>query len=108
NIVYGNDGVYGQIRDLEEPAAAEAAQQVPVPVELARALHALGEDQRQLALVVEQPVGVVGVGGDAAAPRPQRPGHRHGAEEEVGQAVHRPAQLLLDAVHDGGAVGRGG
>ncbi len=53
-------------------------------------------------------MGVVGVGGDATAPGPQRAGQREAPEEVVRQAVHRPAQLLLDAVHDHRGVGRDG
>ena len=36
------------------------------------------------------------------------PDHGDGAEEVVGQAVDRPAELLLDAVHDGRGVGGDG
>ena len=55
---------------------------------------------------MQQPVGVVGVGGHAAAARPQRADDRQRAEQVVGQAVHGPAELGLDAVHDRRRVGR--
>ena len=64
----GTIGHAGPHGGLHEPAPAEALELVTVLVELARALHALGEDEDQLALVVEEPVGIVGVGGDARRP----------------------------------------
>ena len=56
----------GAHRRLDEPAAAEAAQLVAVLVELLGALAALGEDEHELLLVVEQAVHVGRVRGHAA------------------------------------------
>ena len=103
-----HDGHPGPHGDLHEAAPAESAQLIALGVRLARALRALGKDQGQLLVVVEDAVGVVGVGDDAAAPGPQRSDHRKGPEEVVGQPVHRTAELLLDAVHDRRCVGRDG
>ena len=50
-------------RGLDEAAAAEAAQPVAVLVELLGALAALGEDEHELLLVVQQAVDVGRVGG---------------------------------------------
>ena len=61
----------GAHRRLDEAAAAEAPQPVAVLVELLGPLAALGEDEHELALVVEQPVDVRRVGGDAADLRDQ-------------------------------------
>ena len=85
----GDDRHAGPHGDLHEAAPAEAAQAVAVGVRLGRGLGALREHQGQLLLVVEEPVGVVGVGGHAAGARPQGPDHREGAEEVVGQPVDR-------------------
>ena len=95
-------------RDLDEAAAAEAVQLVALRVPLAGGLRALGEDEHELFLVVQQAVRVVGMGGDAAASRPQRADHRHRPEEVLGQAVDPAAELGLDAVHDRRRVGRDG
>ena len=54
----------GADRGAHEAAAAEAAQPVALPVELARSLLALGEDERQAALVAQQSLRVGGVGAD--------------------------------------------
>ena len=86
-----NAGPHG---DLDEAAPAESAQPVALGKQLARAFGALGEDQHQLLLVAQQPVGVVGMGGHAAGPGPQRCRRRDGPEQVVGQAVHGPAELL--------------
>ena len=96
----------GAHRDLDEPAAAEAAELVPVAHELAGRLRALGEHEHELLVVVQEPVRVVGVRGDAAGARPQRAEHRERAEEVLGEPVHRAQQLGLDAVHDDRRVGR--
>ena len=61
----------GAHRRLDEAAAAEAPQPVAVLVELLGPLAALGEDEHELALVVEQPVDVRRVRGDAADLRDQ-------------------------------------
>ena len=58
-------------RRLDEAAAAEAPQPVAVLVQLLGPLAALGEDEHELALVVEQPVHVRRMGGDAADLRDQ-------------------------------------
>src|SRR3954470_17703087 len=55
----------GAHRSLDEAAAPEAAQLVAVLVELLGTLAALGEDEHELALVVEQPVHVGVVRRDA-------------------------------------------
>ena len=57
--------------DLDEAAPTEPAQPVPLVVGLARSLGALGEHERELALLAQQPVGVVGVGDHAAVAGPQ-------------------------------------
>ena len=93
-------------RDLDEAAAAEAAQLVAVAVVLAGALRAFGEHEHELLFVVQQPVRVVGVRGDAAAARPQRADDGQRAEQVLGEAVDRAAELCLDAVHDRRRVGR--
>ena len=92
-------------RDLHEAGAAEAVELVPVAVRLARSLGALGEHEHELAVVVQEPERVVGVRGDTAEARPHRAHDRDRAEEVLREAVHRPAQLLLDAVHDHRRVG---
>ena len=86
----------------DRSGAAGSARGTCLPV----ALRALGEHEHELLLVVQQPVRVVGVRGDAAAARPQRADDRHRAEQVLGQAVDRPAELGLDAVHDHRRVGR--
>ena len=62
-----------------EAAAAEAAELVALGVGLAGALGALGEDEGELLLLAQQPVGVVGVGEHAADPRPHRADDRAAA-----------------------------
>ena len=96
----------GAHRDLDEAAAPEAAQLVALAVLLAGPLGALGEHEHELFFVVQQPVRVVGVRGDAAAARPQRADDRHRPEQVLGQAVDGAAELRLDAVHDRRRVGR--
>ena len=49
-----------------------------------------------------------GWAGTPPGPGPHGADHRDGPEEVVGQAVDRPPQLLLDAVHDGRGVGGDG
>ena len=104
----GHDRRPGPHRRLDEAAAAEAAQAVAVLVELLGALAALGEDEHELFLVVEQPVDVRGVRGDAA-----ELGHEHRepriALEEVldGQVQRARARVLgLDRLGDHRRVGR--
>ena len=58
----GDDGHAGPHGDLDEPTPPEPAQPVPIGVGLGGGLGALGEDQGQLLLVVEEPVGVVRMG----------------------------------------------
>ena len=70
------------------------------------AFASLGEHERELLLVVQQPVRVVRMRGNASDARPQRAEDGQGAEQVLGHAVHRPAQFCLDAVHDRGGVGR--
>ena len=93
-------------RDLDEAAAPEAAQLVALAEALARCPWCPRGTRARAVLLVQQPVRVVGVRGDAAGARPQRAhdGHRRGTV--LGQAVDRAAQLLLDAVHDHRRVGR--
>ena len=62
----GTTGTPGPHGDLDEAAAAEAAQLVALGVGLARPLRALGEHEHELLLLAQQAVGVVGVGGHAA------------------------------------------
>ena len=87
----GDDRRAGAHRRLDEAAAAEAAQAVAVLVELLGALAALGEDEHELALVVEQAVHVGRV-------------RRHGAD--LGQQ-HAEARIALEEVLDGEVSGRG-
>ena len=94
--------------DLDEAAAAEPPQLVAVLVELAGGLGALRENEGELLLLTEQPVGVLGVGGHAAVAGPCRPHDRHRLEQVLGQAVHGPAELGLDAVHDRRGIRRDG
>ena len=56
-----------------KPPRPKRRQLVAVGERLDGPLGALGEDQRQLLLVVQQPVGVVGMGRHPAAPAPQVP-----------------------------------
>ena len=102
----GIDRHAGAHRDLDEPAAPEAAQLVALGEALAGGLRALGEHEHELPFVVQEPVRVVGMRGDAAAARPQRADHRQRAEQVLGEAVDRAAELCLDAVHDRRRVGR--
>src|SRR5664280_295256 len=104
----GDDGHAGLHGDLHEPAPTEAAEPVAVGVGLGRGLGPLGEHQRQLVLVVQEAVGVVGMCRYAAGPGPQGTDHRDGAEEVVGQSVDRAPELFFDAVHDGGGIRRDG
>ena len=106
-----HDGYARPHGDLDEAAAPEASELVPVADELPGGLGALGEHQHELLVVVEQPVGVVGVRGHAAGARPEGADDGQGAEEVLGQSVHRAQELGLDAVHhhrrvrgDGAAV----
>ena len=78
-------------RRLDEAAAAEAPQLVAVLVELLGALAALGEDEHELALVVEQALDVGRVGGDAADLRHQHREQRVALEEVLDGQVHRAA-----------------
>ena len=96
----GDDRDAGAHGDLDEPAPAEAAELVALAVGLAGPFDALGEHQHELVLVAQQPVGVVGVGGEPAEAGPQRADDRQRPEEVVGEAVDRSFELGLDAVHD--------
>jgi len=66
----------------------------------------IGKDEHELLLVVQEPVRVVGVRGDAAGARPQCADDRHLAEQVLGEAVDGAAEVFLDAVHDRRRVGR--
>ena len=92
----------GAHRGLDEAAAAEAAQAVAVLVELLGALAALGEDQDELLLVVEEAMDVRGVRGDAADLRHQHREARIALEEVLDREVERPRarMLLLDRLGD--------
>ena len=85
-------------RGLHEAAAAEAAQLVAVLVELLRALAALGEDEHELLLVVQQAVDVGRVGGHAADLGHEHAEARIALEEVLDGEVQRPRAgvLLLD------------
>ena len=102
----GTIGHAGPHGDLDEAAAAEPAEPVALGVVLRRALGALGEHEHQLLLLAQQAVRVVGLRGDAADARPQRPDHGDLTEDVLGQPVDRPVELGLDAVHDRRRVGR--
>ena len=65
-IAIGTMGTPAAHGDLDEAAAPEASELVAVADELAGGLGALGEHEHELLVVVEQPVGVVGVRGHAA------------------------------------------
>ena len=69
-------------------------------------LGALGEHERELLVVVQEPVRVVGVRGHAAGARPQRADDRERPEQVLGEPVDRAPELGLDAVHDHGRVRR--
>ena len=84
-------------RRLDESAAAEALHPVAVLDELLGALAALGEDEHELALVVEEPVDVAGMGGDAADLRQQRREARVALEEVLDGHVERPRVRVLVA-----------
>ncbi len=87
----GTTGHAGPHGDLDEPAPAEPAEPVAVGVRLRRGLGPLREHQGQLLLVVEDPVGVVGVGGHPSGAGP------HGADprEACGRSS-RPARRRVD------------
>src|SRR5829696_549614 len=74
---------------LDEAAAPEATQPVAVLVELLGALAALGEDEHELALVVEQPLHVGRMGGHAADLRHQHREQRVALEEVLDGQVDR-------------------
>ena len=78
-------------RRLDEAAAAEAPQPVAVLVELLGALAALREDEHELLLVVEQPVDVRRMGGDAADLRDQHREPGIALEEVLDREVQRAA-----------------
>ena len=112
--LFGTDDGDGDHRDtgphgdLDEATAPEAAELVAVGERLGRPLGALGKDQRQLLLLLQEPVGVGGASRDAAGARPQGPDDGHGPEEVVGQSVDGSPELLLDPVHDDRRVGGDG
>ena len=101
----GDDGDAGSHRDLDEAAAAEPAQLVPVGEGLGRAFRPLGEDESKLPLLLQQAIGVGGSGRHPAGTGPQGPDDRHRPEEVVRQAVDGAVELLLNPVHDDGGVG---
>ena len=105
-IAIGTIGHAGAHRDLHEPAAAEPAELVALAHELARWPWCPRGTRARAAVVVQEPVRVVGMRGDTAGARPQRAEHRQRAEEVLGQPVHRAQQLGLDAVHDDRRVRR--
>ena len=86
--------------DLDEAAAPEAPELVAVGIRLRRPLGPLGKDERQLTLFPQQPVGVERLSRHPAGAGPQCPEDGQGAEEVLGQAVHRALQFLLHPVHD--------
>ena len=98
----------GPHRRLDEAAAPEAPQAVAVLEELLGALAPLGEDEHELALVVEQPVHVRRVRGDAADLRDQHREARIALEEVLDGDVQRPRVrvLLADRLADHRGVGR--
>ena len=103
-IAIGTIGHAGAHGDLDEAAAAEAAELVAVAHQLAGGLGALGEHEHELLVVVEEAVRVVGVRGHAAGARPQRaedraasgrgsrPGRRPGAAARSRCRASRPAR----------------
>src|SRR3954454_4377312 len=95
-------------RGLHEAAAPEAPQPVAVLVELLGALAALGEDEHQLALVVEQAVHVGRVGGHAADLWRQHREAGIALEEVLHRQIERARArvLLLDRLGDHRRVGR--
>ena len=73
---------------------------------LAGGLGALGEHEHELLFVVQQPVRVVGVRGDATAARPERADDRQRAEEVLGEPVHRaPSSVSMPCMIDGASDG---
>ena len=98
----------GAHRRLDEAAAAEAAQAVAVLVELLGALAALGEDEHELLLVVQQAVHVGRVRGDAADLGDQHAEAGIALEEVLDGQVQRPRLrvLFLDRLGDHRRVGR--
>ena len=82
-------------RGLDEAAAAEAPQPVAVLVELLGALAALGEDEHQLLLVVEQPVHVGGMRGHAADLGDEHGQPRIPLEEVLDRQMQRPRTRVL-------------
>ena len=95
--------------DLDEAAAAEAAQPVALAVGLARALGALGEHEHELA-AARAAGGRRCPGGRRTPPTRDHsvPTTGSALEDVVGQAVDRPPELGLDAVHDHRGVRRDG
>src|SRR5262249_22336616 len=87
---------------LDEAAAAEAPQPVALVVELLGPLAAFGEDEHELALVVEQPVNVRGMRRDAADLRDQHREPGIALEEVLDGDVERARVrgLLLDRLRD--------
>ena len=98
----------GAHRGLHEAAAAEAAQPVAVLVELLGRLRALGEDEHELLLVVEQAVHVGRMRGDAADLGDEHAEEREALEEVLDGQVQlaRARVLLLDRLGDHRRVGR--
>jgi hypothetical protein len=95
-------------RRLDEPAAAEPPQPVSLVVGLLGALAALGENEHELALVVEQTMDVGRMGRNAADLGNQRGEPRVPLEEMLDRDVQRPrtGMLLPDRPRDHRGVGR--
>ena len=98
----------GADRGLHEAAAAEASQPVALPVELAPALLALREHDRETTLVAQQPLGVGGVGRHQADLVGEHPDARVALEPVLAEHVQRARRgvLVADRLHDHRRVGR--
>ena len=97
----------GPHRRLHEPAATEAPQPVAVLVELLGSLPPFGEDEDELALVVEQPVHIGRMRGHAADLRDQHREPGVALEEVLDRQVElsRRQVLLADRLGDHRRVG---
>src|SRR4051794_7227819 len=89
-------------RRLHEPAAAEATQAVALPVQLARGLHALGEDHHEPALVAQEPRGVRGMSPHEPDLVREHADARVALEPVLAEHVQRPRRgmLVADRLHD--------
>jgi hypothetical protein len=97
-------------RGADEAAAAEAAQAVALPVELARRLLALGEHEHQPPLVAQQALRVRRVGGYQPHLADQHAHARVPLEPVLAEHVDRARARVLvpDRLHDHRRVGRQG